>query len=827
MGRYHTAMECLRVSTHCPDLKSSLATFALRFLFDKLDVKNKGCVSFAQISQALVVLRLPSTVDAKRAAYHLFPSIVSDQVVVFVHLAFDSEVQKKGKLDSETIAQALCELRLAKSAALIESVLNLCSQGGPDELIHFEAFDDFFQKHPSMSFQITSTFLRGHGLLDDSMTQSIQERVAWLSAEDKLSRLDDVGLLKQVVEACRNLTGSRGLDEARVIISAAHSLVLERKRQSMQELLKVCGHLKESGCETSIACAKRLLAFDDRLESVSNIVQLRYLVHACRDLQSESVSRGRQLIALHTKLERHVLGISGMSDRSDYTSVLPKDCYREVSSHGPAIQESEIQRVVTAFDKANVEASTLMCLMELRTRLVASIYTLKKLEAGESIEATADEAKTAHPDEALLHEARTHDAKAHETAHLNNAPLMMQHLIATLLQISSKCPPAVAVQSDCAYHFIVRSKALSWRDDLNTNSPLSLYTDAPTDASTVKEESEASHATQVPGASIWTPAVAAPFDVTPDDEREQSAAIKIQSRARGNMARRRPRQLAREGSEIGDLIAALEALQQQLLSLCHDLCSKEKESKGEHWVGWGVALHEHALLNYWKLQLQDFLAGYACAPDFRILDHCTKLFVQRAYWSDVVETVCNLFYLAARIEKESVNALVQDLTSLHAQATSSLQCSPAILLKIQAYVWLIECNNTAIAKAKRSLLYVCLKSLVTSVDPDHSESSFNSGHHVFVPTPRVATDWQDDADWDQDGDPDAISPLGHSTESVGESGLQNQNSSESLTSIGSRGSRQSKLSLQSNVSRSSRLNMRAGTTLDSPSMLARGNVASF
>ena len=143
--RYRQAAEALEASTDAAVLQGNFRTYALRFLFDKLDFKKTCCISFKQIAQALVMLKLEPRVDAKRAMQQLFPAAACDTLAIFIHLAFDAELQKRAevKLDSTVISDAIYELGLTSTANLMESALDLCSQGGPEDVVHFESFDDF------------------------------------------------------------------------------------------------------------------------------------------------------------------------------------------------------------------------------------------------------------------------------------------------------------------------------------------------------------------------------------------------------------------------------------------------------------------------------------------------------------------------------------------------------------------------------------------------------------------------------------------------------------------------------------------------------------
>ncbi len=760
VGRYRQAITNLEVYTDATILISSFRTFALRFLFDELDFKKTCCISFQQIAQALVALKIEPNVDAKRVTHQLFPSAVSDQLIVFVHLAFDVEVQKQAdfKLDSEAISNAIYELGLVNSASLIESVFKLCSDGGPDELIYFEAFDDFISDQLNRTGQTLQ--LVKNLIPEETAFPQLEIKFDWLSSEERLASNNDFKLLQRVVEQCGDLSGSKKLDDARACLAATDALTRERRRENIIELLAVCGHL--TNC-ASIDSAKRLLVLDDRLEKVNNLAQLKYLVHACRDLESDSLQEYKQVLRLHDKFLR---------DLSDF-AINMSTPQQAASFH--------TDDVVFAFSEKNIEESRPMILARMYNGLGSWISTITRQQ----------ENSNTHQYLVSTNVDAGQKAKVSQKTEVS-AQNMKESLIKILVGLPAVCPAQITFLANMCLQRITKWDGSTWI------APSKVHSQDPT-ARVLEQSPETEYG-----------------------ERHHSAAITIQRRARKTQLGRRTisNGLAFElgACDPSALISELESLRYELCCFFRDVCG-DKNTQQDDRVVWRSSFDESHLLTFWRTQLKGFLEGYECEPDHRVLAMCTKWFADSGCWAELIDIVCNFYYLNARIENEGVNALLQEMLQLEQQASASLQCSTEILLKLHAYIWLLQTNEKLIAEGKNSLLYLCIHSMTSSETLDRSASSFASGEHVFVPTPRgmeaKVLDLQENFQTEEyrDTSRHGGSPSHHPLDS----GLHREDSTESLSSRGSKISTHSKASRASKISISSsfasRGTMRSANTM--------------
>ena len=465
----------MEVYTDATILISNFRTFALRFLFDELDFKKTCCISFQQIAQALVALKIEPKVDAKRATHQLFPSAVSDQLIVFVHLAFDVEIQKQAdfKLDSEAISSALYELGLVNSASLMESVFKLCSDGGPDELIYFEAFDDFISDQLNRTGQ---TLQKVKNLVpEEMMFPQLEIKFDWLSSEERLDSNNDFKLLQKVVEQCGELSGSKKLNDARACLAATDALIRERRREKIIELLAVCGHL--TNC-ASIDFAKRLLVLHDRLEKVTNLAQLKFLVHACRDLESDSLQEYKQVLRLHDKFLRDLSFAINMSTPQQAASFHMDD-------------------VVIAFSEKNMEESRSMILARMYNGLTSWISTITRQQ----------ENPNTHQYLVSTNEGAGQKAQVSQKTEVSGQN--MKESLIKVLNLPADCPAQISFLANICLQRIAKWDGSTWI------APSKMHSQDP--SARVLEQSQA----------------------TQYGERHHSAAIIIQRRARKTQLGRR------------------------------------------------------------------------------------------------------------------------------------------------------------------------------------------------------------------------------------------------------------------------------------------------
>eukprot|EP00802_Teleaulax_amphioxeia_P000162 Tamp_00162.p1 GENE.Tamp_00162~~Tamp_00162.p1 ORF type:complete len:3461 (-),score=429.69 Tamp_00162:618-11000(-) len=609
------------------------------------------------------------------------------------------------------------------------------------------------------------------------MSPQLQIKYDWLLSEEKLTNNYDFKLLQTAVEQCGDLSGSKRLDDARACLAVADALTHEKRREKIIELLAVCGHLTDCA---SVDFAKRILLFHDRLEKVTNLAQLKFLVHACRDLQSDTLQEYQGVLRLHDQFLRKL---------------------SEFAINTPASQQDafiHMEDVVSVFSEKNIEESRPMILAHMYNALTLWISTITRQENSD----TSQNAVSMNADAGREAQLRLNMAVSVQN--------MKEGLLKTLASLPADCPVQIAFLASLCLQRIAEWDGSTWI--------------APGEEPS--DEPNGMVLQQSPEAQQY-------------GEQHQAAAVTIQRKARKSMAQRRRHShaltLTLGACDPSALISELESLRYEICCFFRDVCGDGNEAQDDR-MAWCSSFDESYLLTFWRTQLKEFLEGYESEPDHRLLAISAKIFADSGCWAELSEIVCNFFYLQARIEHEGLNALLQDLVQLHAQASASLQCSPQILLKLHAYIWLLQTNEKSITQDKTTLLYLSLHGLTSAEALDQSVSSFASGDHVFVPTPREneakILDLQENFQTEEEyGDSShrGGSPSHHPLDS----GIHREDSSGSLSSRGSRVSKQSKASRASKVSRASsfasRGTMRSSNTMRTSnskhSLFSRGSIS--
>ena len=426
--RYQEAMDGLSTSTDAAILVSCLRSFSLYFLFEKLDSESVSCVRFEHILQAILELGLEPQVDAKKAADQLFPSAPPDplsnmSLIVFLHLAFNLDVHAKVGMivDGETVTRACNELGLTSSGVLAESVLGLCSQGGPRDPIYFRSFDSF------LSDQMHKTSKTPHSLRalipDERWSLNLQAKYEWVCALAELEKNNDYRFLQELANRCNNLTGSKLLDDVQMTLKAAEQLQHERARETIVQLLDFCGHLEN--CK-SVMHAKNLIEFDNRFQSVTNLSQAKFLVHACKDLESESMRDFKAVLTIHEQLEKlvaaHAAGLGNNQKPS-----LPSG--------------SLIDNLVSDYSASDLGTSKLMILLQLYHALSMCIQTVGNASAAsneQSLKETLLTVSRGSPAE-IKFLIESISASMTQREDDSDAPNLVKHLDSLRIHVARSC----------------------------------------------------------------------------------------------------------------------------------------------------------------------------------------------------------------------------------------------------------------------------------------------------------------------------------------------------------------------------------------------------